>query len=444
MEGVQPVASLSRSSAPTRAASSLDWLRERLTTTPGKLMLVSILVLAGAVAFGVIATTAERSRAQAAQAARAQTEPLLLDAATVYTALSDASATVTTTFLQGGLEPARRRAQYLVDLRFASEALTRLTRGAADSAAARTAVATIAAQLPMYSGLIEDARANNRQGFPVGAAYLRTASALLTGTILAEADHLYAIEAQRLNGDYSSGTSTAAFVVLVVVVVLAVALLVLAQHNLTRVSRRIFNLPMVASTLLLAAASVWALVGLSSERGSLQSARHDSDAVEVLSASRVLLSQAQSDQSLTLVNRGSDSAHPRDLAAVLTALSPPRGLLSEAASAVNQQSGRREASVLLADFSAYRAHMARISQLIDQGNIRVAISLASSSQAAVTDDAPVRDLVTQTTAAQRRFGVDAASATGSLSGLAVAIPVLTVVAAALALIGLRQRLGEYR
>jgi hypothetical protein len=125
-------------------------------------------------------------------------------------------------------------------------------------------------------------------------------------------------------------------------------------------------------------------------------------------------------------------------------LSPPRGLLSEAASAVNQQSGRREASALLADFSAYRGHTARISQLIDQGNIPVAISLASSSQAAVTADAPVRDLVTQTTAAQRRFRIDAASATDSLSGLAVAIPVLTVVAAALALIGLRQRLGEYR
>jgi hypothetical protein len=392
----------------------------------------------------VIATTAERSRAQAAQAVRAQTEPLLLDAATLYTALSDASATVTTTFLQGGLEPATRRTQYLVDLGFASEALTLLTRGAADSAAARTAVDTIAAKLPVYSGLIEDARANNRQGFPVGAAYLRRASTLLTGTILAEADHLFAIEAQRLNGDYSSGTSTAAFGVLVVVAVLAVALLILAQHNLTRVSRRIFNVPMVAGTLLLAAASIWAVIGLSSERSSLQSARHDSDAVEVLSASRVLLSRAQSDQSLTLVNRGSDAAHPLDLVAVLTALTPPRGLLSEAASAVNQQSGRREASALLADFSAYRRQTARISQLIHQGNIPPAISLASSSQAAATADAPTRDLVRETAAAQRRFRIDAASATDSLSGLAVAIPVLTVVAAALALIGLRQRLGEYR
>ena len=58
MEGVQPVATLPRSSATTRAASSLDWVRERLTTTPGKLMLVSILVLAGAVGFGLIATVA--------------------------------------------------------------------------------------------------------------------------------------------------------------------------------------------------------------------------------------------------------------------------------------------------------------------------------------------------------------------------------------------------
>jgi hypothetical protein len=265
----------------------------------------------------------------------------------------------------------------------------------------------------------------------------------LTGT-LAEADRLYAIEAERLNHDYSSGTSTAAFVVLIVVAVLAVALLIAAQHNLTRVSRRVFNVPMVVGTIVLAAACIWAVIALTSERSSLQSARHDSDAVEVLSASRVLLSRAQSDQSLTLANRGSDEAHPLDLAAVLTALRPPRGLLGEAAGLVDHQSGRAQAGTLLSDFAAYQAETARISNLIKQGAIPDAITLASSRQATATADAPTADLAAQTKVAQRRFTTDAAGATGSLSGLAVAIPVLTVVAAALALIGLRQRLGEYR
>jgi hypothetical protein len=109
MEGVKPLVTLPHEGSRMRASWVLDWLRERLTTTPGRLVLASVLAVAGAVCFGVIATAAERSRAQAAQAVRVETEPLLVQAVTLYTALSDANATVTTTFLQGGLEPPARR-----------------------------------------------------------------------------------------------------------------------------------------------------------------------------------------------------------------------------------------------------------------------------------------------------------------------------------------------
>ena len=107
------VAAQSGSRLRTRAASIREWRRGRATTTPGKLVLISILVVAGAACFGVIATAAERSRAQAAEAARTQTEPLLLQSVDLYTALSDANATAATTFLKGGLEPPARRARYV-------------------------------------------------------------------------------------------------------------------------------------------------------------------------------------------------------------------------------------------------------------------------------------------------------------------------------------------
>ena len=171
VERSHPVAALPRIGRATRTASLLAWLRERVTTTPGRLVLVSISVLVGAVCFGVIATVAERSRAQAAQAARTETEPLLVQAVTLYTALSDANATANTTFLNGGLEPAARRAHFLQDLRLASDSLASLTREVGGSADARVAVGTITEQLPIFSGLVEAARANNRQGLPVGAAY---------------------------------------------------------------------------------------------------------------------------------------------------------------------------------------------------------------------------------------------------------------------------------
>jgi hypothetical protein len=443
MDTTEPLRGWRERSWAVRGEVLTGWLRDRATTTPGRLALIAILLIAGAVAFGAIATAAEHSRAQAAQAARARTEPLLLDAATLYTALSDASATVTSTFLQGGLEPPGRRAQYLRDLRAAGASLTRLTQGVGSSVGAGQAVGLISAQLPLYSGLIEDARANNWQGLPVGAAYLRDASALLTGSILAQANRLYAIEAGRLRGNYQSGTSSAAFVVLIVVAVLALVLLIVTQRDLARTSHRVFNVPMVFATAVLAAASIWAVVGLTSEQSSLQAARHDSDAVEVLSASRVLLSRAQSDQSLTLVNRGSDETDPLDFSAVMAALSPTHGLLHVAARA-GAELGLHGAGGVASEFDAYAAQTGQIAQLETHGRIASAIALASSPSAAAIAAAPTRSLVAQTTSAQRRFEADAASATGSLSGLTVAIPVLTVLAAALALLGVRQRLGEYR
>jgi hypothetical protein len=54
------------------------------------------------------------------------------------------------------------------------------------------------------------------------------------------------------------------------------------------------------------------------------------------------------------------------------------------------------------------------------------------------------DLAQQTAAAQGRFTRAAADATSSLGGLAFAVPLITALAAALALVGLRQRINEYR
>jgi hypothetical protein len=92
-----------------------------------------------------------------------------------------------------------------------------LTRELGTSASALKAVATIGDQLPLYSGFVESARADNRQGLPVGAAYLRRASELLTSSILPAADQLSATEAKRLSDHYSSGTTTTTLIVFVVV-----------------------------------------------------------------------------------------------------------------------------------------------------------------------------------------------------------------------------------
>ena len=267
--GMQRVATMPATARRSRAASRLQSIRDQVTTTPGRLAMIALLVIAAAVCFGAIATAAERSRAHAAQAVRSETEPLLVQAATMYTALSDANATVTATFLKGGLEPPALRARYLEDLRVASRSLATLTREVGGSSDARAAVGTIGEQLPAYSGLVETARANNRQGLPVGAAYLRAASKLLTGTILPQADRLYSIEAERLTDDYATGTSGAALAVLIVAVVVALLLLIIAQLYVARRSRRNLNVGMLVATVVLLGVSIWAVIGFVGEQNAL-------------------------------------------------------------------------------------------------------------------------------------------------------------------------------
>lgn len=440
MEGGQARVSLVELRKRASANTLGDWVRSRAATTPGRLVLISILILAGAIAFGVIATAAEQSRARAAQAARNQTEPLLRQAVTLSTKLSDANATVTTTLLKGGLELPAKRALYDQDLRAASAALTTLTGEAGNSPTASSALAVISQQLPVYAGLVASARANNRQGFPIGAAYLRQASGLLTSTVLPAADRLYTVEAQRLGDDYASGMGTVALVAFIAAVVVSLAFMLAAQIYVARISRRTLNLPMVAATIVIVAVGLWGTIGLVSAQNALASARSNgSDSVEVLSATRVLLARAQGDESLALVNRGSDASDAVDFAAVMRTLG---GLLPEV-QVLAQRTGTLPAADRLAtEMATYEVETRQLTSLQDSGQITAAINRAPIS--AATAARLSNDLDGQITGAQARFERSAADATSSLSGLSIAIPLLVALAAVLALLGLRERINEYR
>jgi hypothetical protein len=439
--GVAPARTRQRRGARVGAAPA--WVRDRLATTPGRLVLVSILVVVGAVLFGAIATGAEQSRERAAKSAQSQTEPLLVQAKNLYTSLSDANATVATGLLSGGVETAQNRDRYLGDLTTASGALSTLTREAGTAGNAPAALGTIAGDLPTYSGLIETARANNRLGYPVGAAYLRQAASLMTARILPAAEHLYRTEAEQLNEDYRTGSSTSALVTFAVASAVALMLLLLAQWYVARISRRTLNVPMVVATVAVAGVSVWGIVGLVSAQNALKTAqRNGSDSVEALSAATVLLSRAQGDLSLVLVNRGTDVIDPLDFATVSNVLERPGGLLAEISALARRTGTTLAARRFDTEYAAYQAKTHELTVLENGGQLTTAIRLAP--QAATISEQMSHDLAQQIDAAQGRFTRAAADATSALGGLAFAIPLIAALAAVLALIGLRQRINEYR
>ena len=446
-------AGIAAAPAPTRrgrgiAAGALGWVRDRLATTPGRLVLISILVVVGAVVFGAIALGAEQSRERAATAARLQTERLLVQAKNLYTALSDANATVATGLLSGGVETAANRNRYVNDLAHASVALTNLTQEAGTAGNAQAALRTIAGQLPTYSGLIETARANNRLGFPIGAAYLRQAALRMTSPsnpegMLPAADQLYRVEAERLNDNYRTGTATSALVTFAAASAVALILLLLAQWYVARISRRILNVPMVVATVAVAGVSVWGIVGLVNAQNALSSAqRNGSDPVEVLSAATVLLSRAQGDLSLAIVSRGTDTADANDFDVVKRVFERPGGLLAEISALARRTGTTAAAQKFQTDYPAYQAKAQTVADREGSGDLKGAIGLAP--QASAISERLSLDLAEQIDAAQGRFMRAAAHATSAFGGLGFAIPLITALAAVLALVGLRQRINEYR
>lgn len=427
----------------------VERLRVRLAVTPGRLRLAAVLLAGGAIVFGVLTASAASTRSQAAGSVSAETEPLLVQAEGLYASLSEADATAATTFLTGGVELAVRRERYVRDLHGAGSQLTALARQAGTSVAARAAVLTLTTQLPVYSGLVDTARSDNRQGFPVGAAYLREASTLMREQILPAAGQLYEVEAGRLNSDYRSGVSTGTLLAVIMVAGLMLGLLVLAQVYVARLTHRIFNVAMVAGTLVLVALSAWTIASFVTEQNRLASAQHNgSDSVQVLSTARILALRAQADESLALVARGGGDQNLADFDAVTKRLGGTNGdagLLEEAA-VIGRRGGSSAAiDELSASFAKYLAVHRKVLALETNGKFGDAVSLAVGSGATEVSlfDSLNSGLGQQIAAAQQRFASAAHDATSALDGMWLAIPLLTAMFALLALFGLRQRINEY-
>src|SRR5215469_4173154 len=168
---------------------SLAALRRALKPTPTRLLAGMFVTIAASLAWGVSATYTAVHRTSAANDMVATTGPLSLYAQRIYQSLSDADATEAAAFL-AVTEPPAARAEFHADIERAGTYLQEVT--AADPpAAARSDLTTLQTELPEYTLLIGEAKADSAEGLPVGASYLQEASYLMRGRILPAADDLY-------------------------------------------------------------------------------------------------------------------------------------------------------------------------------------------------------------------------------------------------------------
>lgn len=418
----------------------------RAGSTPAQLRLLLAGLLAASLLWGAVAAWTVAGHASAAGNVVTASEPLSVDAQQIYRSLSDADATEAAAFLSGGLEPLALRARYQADIARAASYLEAATAAAGASAAA-SRLAVLSRGLPVYAGLVETARADNRLGLPLGAAYLREASAFMRSTLLPEARGLYARENAQLA---SADRRAIGLPYTALVVALVVALLLLGgQRGLARRTNRLLNPGLLAASIAGIVALAWLLTALTVARTELIAARdHGSAPVETLARADIAALQAHADESLTLIDRSGDDSFQQDFLSLQRLLGPGRGTLLAAAATAARGSpgGPLAASALSAAPGWFAAHR-QVRVLDDRGSYTAAVQRAIGSAPADSGTRFTRvdtDLTSAIKVDQASFRSAAQRARDAVTGLEAGVIVLSLVMAVGCAWGISGRLAEYR
>ena len=451
--GVKP--SQQAPAPPARGA----WWRSRLdgATTPTRLGLLLAVLIVFSLAWGVLAGLTASQHAAAAADVVAVSEPLSLDAEQIYTSLSDAGATAASAFLAGGLEPAKARQRYQADITQAaikieaasalvgsSAARTQLPGRLAKQAAAADAaigddLAILSGQLPAYADEVGTARADNRVGLPLGAAYLREASTLLRGTLLPAASDIYTRESALLTSSSAQATGLPLVVVAVLVGLVIGYVLVRASRWLARHTHRMVNYGLLVTALAGLVSLVWLAGAFLLGRADLLHAQQQGSVpAQAFARAEVAVLQAHADESLTLIDNSGDDDYQKDFVTEQKLLGPGPGTLL----------GAVEASTGSSDVAAqarawYQAHAALRAQ--DNGGAHgAAVKSALNGSAAATFQRLSDTLTKGISDRQAVFASSARSGRDAFTGLAIGMAVAAVVMVAGCAWGLSRRLAEYR
>jgi hypothetical protein len=294
--------------------------RASLEETPGRMRWLAAVGVAVALAFGLAGGQAFRSASGALERAGANTDQLVRIQA-IQTNLVQADADATNAFLVGGLEPPAQRADYL---RAVGSATQLIAEAAQHQSADGPALGALNRVLVTYAGEIEQARSNNRQALPVGAQYLKDASANLRADARPILNNLVAANNARVATEFDNAGRAALW--LVIAGLLALVVLALELVWLARRTRRYVNLPLAAGAVVVLVALVAGVLALAGVARTVDTVRTGVSAATLSTAkARIAAFDAKSNESLTLIARGSgtpfEKAWQASDAAVRTELS---------------------------------------------------------------------------------------------------------------------------
>jgi hypothetical protein len=381
-------------------------------------------------------------RTSSVQEAQTRISVLTADSAELYRSLADADAMATSGYVAGGREPAAMRARYADDLARASDRLV----DAAGRLPGSAPVATIVGRLPTYTGLVETARTLNREGLPLGQAYLGSASELMRTTLLPAADELRRTQAADLATAHRRGVAIPFAVLLLLAATLAGIVDVSLRER--RRTNRVVSVGLLAAAVALVAALGWWATAVTVANGRFDEARRHGDAATALDEARTAVLQARSGESLTLVARSGGFASDDDVTAQIARVVGPDGTTGLLARADGGAPGSTDrVPALYTAVGDWQAAHRRVRELDDGGRYTDAVASVVTTAPGGSGAAFERldgAFRTAIDAERTAFGDAAAAASGAMTGLATGPAVLALLAAAGVAVGLGRRIGEYR
>jgi hypothetical protein len=400
--------------------------------TPGRMRTVLILSAAIAVLFGLAAAQGFRESDGALKRAEANTAQLVRIQA-IHTSLVSANADATNAFLVGGLEPPAQR-QHFVD------SMAQAAKLIAEAATAQPADQAVLGQLNTtlltYQGLIEQARANNRQGLPIGSQYLKDASATLQNDSLPLLNQLVESNEARVDTEFDGiGYGNYWLIIggLITLVVLIYSLYWLAKRT-----HRYLNVPIAAAAVLVLLTMLVGGASLASAGSHAKDTRSHAYADTLaLSRARIAAYDARSNESLTLIARGSGDAF--QTAWLQSAAEVDKQLAIVAATAPQ----------LPAPWNKYKTFHGTIRDLDSKQGlwdkaVEQAIGAAPGDNAATSFGDFDKGSATSLDQTSKQVGAELSDARNGLPPIGwLGLPI-GIVAALLVAWGMSQRLGEYR
>lgn len=357
----------------------------------------------------------------------------LIQVQDVRVQLVQADSLASTAYLVGGQESPDARTQYDEHVAEASAGLLRAVQGA--TAADRAELEQAGQLLSRYVGLVEQARANNRQGFPVGAAYQREARQVASDVVAS----LRTVEERtRARVDDSTARAYRASWLLVLSALVVLALLAAGSWWLASKWRRLVNVPLAAAgvlTLLVLTVGV-AVNGRAVARAG-DAVSGPLSAADLVAQARAAGFDARSSEALTLINRGNGAAYEQQWQ--LSA-----SVVEQALEQACDQHGVGCATFV--DHQAYADAHAQVRALDEGGDWDGAVAAATDASGEVAQSFAAfavqsgDELQVQSSSAQREF--DAAD--DSLPTLRLLVVLVGLAVAVLAAIGYGQRSREYR